>query len=242
MIWRLLALLLISSAASAQTAYLYDTAALPAALVGTFVEGKFRVFADQGSDTAQPVMVITPNVTVQMMYSDLTSGTTMQCSSYNGGTQQTANFASRPAVGRWFYAWIAINSTASNGVLCGWMYADNASASVYVTTTLDSPPSAATGVYYGFRSGGSYIQEDVADLRIYDAGFAAIPDQVYWNRYNFVPVFPADLVASWPCLGGTLTQALTDYSGHGHTLQYSGSPAPNLISGDPALPQFGRGL
>lgn len=205
--------------------------ALPSALFPLTLTGKFTIQADRGA-VDQPLIVAGPLAQVDLIWNDHANSNDgkMALVSYNGSAFTDAVFASRPAVGRPFFAYITIAGTGNGQFNAGWGYCDDASPMVTVSSTLGALTVTPTSIQYGNDAFSNWSNYNYGYLTCMPSVLTF--NELLWERFAALPVRPgkSNFVYFVPAEGPTLAIALKDYSGNGNDAVATGTPTidPNV--------------
>lgn len=219
--------------------YLSRTASLPA--IGAFTLcGWFNVSADRGS-VDQPLMAICRAATadVYLTWETNDAANTFAVGSYTGTSDNAGNFASRPATGTWFFAYLRCLGTGAGNLQGGWRRATDA-AFVQATTALGTGASftGATLQLGAWVFSGGWCNCTVDDFKVFGSALSDAQLLALMARRE-----PTQAPNAWNSLFGTLTDAVKDLSGNGFDLTATGSPS--VVDGAPLIwgyPQLERGV
>ena len=171
------------------------------------------VVADRGAAVYQGVVGLegTAAGTYNALYWEGSTDGAMRVESGAAG----ANFASRPAVGTWFF-WALTSTTAGAGSLIGYWSAAN--SNVFNTANTTGQASTTNLLMWGNDSVGSWMDGRLAAIKVWDAVLTQA--EIEAEKWKRIPARWANSHLWNPLFNAT---DLSDYSGNGRTLTATGT-------------------
>ena len=176
------------------------------------VSGWSNVVADRGLDTYQGLAVL--EGTVAATYNGFYWEGNSEAARMESGAAG-ANFASRPAVGTWFF-WAMTSTTAGAGSLIGYWSA--ATSSTFVTASTTGQASTTNRLTLGNDTALSWMSGRFSAIKVWDAVLTQA--ELEQEKWSIRPRRWANLHLWAPC---RIATELADYSGNGRTLTATGT-------------------